>query len=149
LLKQDDYVKGRLVEMGWRWCTKYNGGYMAGQMIMSTLANRVRCGWASWLETIDRIPQYMAENELPALKHPSVWEPTFVKLLHAVDGIYDGSAIDLSKGALFWGDLAHIERQWFKDLIAAKNPTIESDGSGQELRQHPMVANANSMYFFR
>lgn len=149
MLKQDDYIKGRLVEMGWRWASRYDGGYMAGQIVMSTIANRVRCGWGAWLEVIDRIPLYMAENEIPPLKHPSVWEPTFVKLLHAVDGIYDGSALDMSNGALYWGDLQHIERQWFKDLISATKPPIEEDGSGVPLRQHPQVGNINSLTFFR
>lgn len=149
MLKQDSYVQSRLVEMGWRWTTKYNGGHMAGQMVMSTIANRVRCGWGNWLEVIDRIPKYMAENQLPELVHPSVWEPSFVKLLHTVDGVYDGSAVDLSKGALYWGDLSNIERPWFKELIAATKPPIVEDGSGIELRQHPMVTNVNSLSFFR
>jgi hypothetical protein len=45
MLKQDDYIKGRLVEMGWRFCQSYVGaGHIAGQMIMHCLANRVRNG---------------------------------------------------------------------------------------------------------
>lgn len=148
MLKQDDYIKGRLVEMGWRW-GKAQGGHMAGQLVMHTIANRVRCGWGSWLQVIDKIPTFMAENEMPPLEHPSVWEPAFVKLLHTVDGVYDGSTPDLSSGALYWGDLGKIERQWFKNLIAATKPTIVEDGSGVELRQHPQVANINSLTFFQ
>ncbi len=149
LLKQDDLIKAQLVCMGWRWSQAYSGGHVAGELVMSTLANRTRCGWGSWLQVIDSVPKYMAENELPPLSFPSVWEPAFVKLLHSVDGIYDGSVPDKSKGALYWGELNKIERPWFKALIAATNPTIIEDGSGVELRQHPIVANINSLTFFR
>jgi hypothetical protein len=84
----------------------------------------------------------MAENVMPALEHPTIWQPDFVKLLHAIDGIYDGSTKDLSNGALYWGDLNHIERTWFKELIGAENPDTG-------LRQHPMVSNINSLSFFK
>lgn len=149
MLKQESYQQARLVEIGWRWASQYNGGHLAGQMVMHAMMNRTRCGWGSILENIDRIPQYMAEYEMPPLKHPSIWEPTFVKLLHAVDGIADGSAPDLSHGALYWGDLGHIERPWFQSLMSAVSPPIEEDGSGVSLRQHPIVANINSLTFFR
>lgn len=148
MLKQDSYIQAKLIEIGWRW-GKPQGGHQAGEMVMHTIANRVRCGWGSWLNVIDRIPVFMAENDMPPLEHPSIWEPAFVKLLHTVDGIYDGSVPDKSKGALYWGELSKIERPWFKALIAATNPTIPEDGSGIELRQHPAVANINSLTFFR
>lgn len=140
MLKQDDYIKGRLVEMGWRFGKQY-GGHMAGQLVMSTIANRVRCGWGSWLQVIDHVPIFMAENQLPKLEHPSVWEPGFVKLLHAVDGIYDGSTPDLSKGALYWADLAHIERDWFKEkIVQSRKETGEP--------AHQRVVDMNSLSFW-
>lgn len=141
MLKQDDYIKGRLVEMGWRWGKAYSGGHLAGQLVMHTIANRVRCGWGSWLAVIDGIPKFMAEEDMPPLEHPSVWEPAFVKLLHTVDGVYDGSVPDLSQGALYWAELGHVERPWFKELIQAVD---EETG----LRRHPQVANLNSLSFF-
>jgi hypothetical protein len=142
LLKIEDLQKAKLVETGWRFGQSYTGGYIAGQMAMSTLANRVRAGWGNWLEVIERVPNFMAENELPPLKFPNIWDGNFVKLLHVVDGVFDGSAVDLSKGALYWGDLARIERPWFKNLIDAVN---EETG----LRQHPIVASMTSLTFFR
>ena len=148
MLKQDDFCRAQLVCMGWRW-GRLQGGHQAGEMVMHALANRTRCGWGSWLQVIQNVPKYMAENEMPALEFPSIWEPSFVKLLHTVDGIYDGSVPDKSAGALYWGDLQHIERPWFKDLIQATNPPIEEDGSGVCLRTHPVVANINSLTFFR
>lgn len=142
MLRQDDYIKGKLVEIGWRFCKSYIGaGHIAGQMIMHTVANRVRCGWGSWLQVLDGIPKYMAENELPPLEHPAVWDATFVKLLQTVDGIYDGSTPDLSKGALFWCDLAKIERDWFREkIVTAQKP----DGTLQHMR----VANTNGLNFW-
>lgn len=140
-MKQDEYVKAQLVEMGYRFGKKY-GGHIAGQLVMSTIANRVRSGWGSWLHMLDRVPFYMAENELPAFEHPAVWEPGFVKLLQVVDGIYEGSASDMSKEALYWGDLSHIERDWFKEKIIQAR---KEDGTPV----HPRVVDMGSLSFWR
>jgi hypothetical protein len=122
VLKQDDYIKAKLVEIGWRYASKYGGGHLMGQLVMWCTANRVRAGWGSWLQMIDNLPPTLAENELPPLKHPSVWDAVFVKLLHVVDGIYDGSMPDLSKGGVYWGVLGQIERPWFLEkIVQARN----------------------------
>jgi hypothetical protein len=140
-LKVEDLQKSVLVSLGWRFGQSYAGGYLAGQMVMSTLANRVRSGWGNWLEVMERVPFFMAENELPPLKYPGVWDGNFVKLLHVVDGVFEGSAQDMSKGALYWADLSRVERPWFKDLIGALNEFGE--------RQHPICASMNSLTFFK
>jgi hypothetical protein len=69
------------------------------------------------MQVLDSVPKFMAENELPALEHPALWDPAFVKLLHAVEGVYDGSIPDDSHGALYWCDLSSIERAWFKEKV--------------------------------
>ena len=147
MLKQDDYIKGKLVELSWRFLRSYIGtGPVAGQMIMNTIANRVRCGWGGWLQVIDRIPAYMAENEMPPLEHPLVWDATFIKLLQTVDGVFDGSIPDLSCGALYWGDLSKIERDWFKDsIIHARHPE-GTPKAGQPV--HIRIANTNGLNFW-
>jgi hypothetical protein len=142
MLRQDDFNKAKLVETAWRFGQSYAGGHIAGQMVMSVLANRVRCGWGSWLDVIERVPLYMAESELPVLKYPSVWEPNWVKLLHSVDAAYDGSFADLSKGALYWGDLGKIERDWFRTKII--QPRREDSTP-----VHPLIANLNSLSFWK
>lgn len=145
MLRQEDYLKAKLVEIGWRFGQSYTGagGYVAGQIIMSIVANRVRAGWGSWLQMIDRVPAFMAENVMPAFEHPPIWEPAFTKLLHCVDGVYDNSIKDLSNGAMYWGDLSRIERPWFKEkILDAVNP----DTGG---RVHPIVGNMNALSFFR
>jgi hypothetical protein len=154
LLKQDDFVKGVLVQYGWRFGQSYGGGHLAGQMVMQVIANRVRLGWGTWLRMLDRVPDYMAENSLPELVHPSVWEPAFVKLLAAVDGIFDGSVPDMTRGnefpgvngpksgALYFCALNNIQRPWFKDnIVDAVNPL-----TGQ--RQHQRVWTMNNLVGF-
>lgn len=141
MLRQDDYIRSALVSYGWRYSQAYVGGHLAGQLVMHCIANRARAGWGSWLEVLDNVPKYIAEKEMPPLIHGSVWSAEFVKLLHAVEGIHDGSAQDLSKGALYFGDLGHIETDFFKNLIAGENEL--------GLRQHPLVASIGSLSFFR
>lgn len=121
MLKQDSFIQAHLVTLGHRFTQYYGSGHLGGQMVMHALANRVRIGWGSWLQVIEGVPRFMAENELPPLTFPPVWDPAFVKLLHAVEGVMDGSAPDLSKGGLYWADLAKIERSWFTDTVV-QNP---------------------------
>jgi hypothetical protein len=146
MLKIEDVQKTKLVEIGWRFGQMYSGGYVSGQMIMHVIANRVRCGWGPWLDVIQKVPQFMAENELPPLEFPSVWNGSFMKLLHVVDGVFDGSLPDMSKGALYFADLNKIERSWFKTKIL---DPVKEDGPSVGQRQHPIVANVNSLSFFR
>jgi hypothetical protein len=145
MLKQDDYQKAKLVECGWRFGKPY-GGYKAGQLVMHTLMNRVRVGWGSnILQVIDAVPKFMAENELPALEHPPLWDAAFVKLLHSVEGIFDGSVLDESSGALYWGDLNHIERQWFRDKIILAR---KDDPNGQLVPAHQRVHDMGTLSFW-
>lgn len=87
------------------------------------------------LEVIDRIPNFSALKELPT-GTPSIWEPSFVRLLHEVDAIYDGTT-DYSKGAVYWCDTRYIETEFFKEKILAFHD------------QHPRVVDMNSLAFFR
>jgi hypothetical protein len=93
----------------------------------------------------------MAENEIPPLVHPPIHEPTFVKLLQSVDGVFDGAINDLSKGALYWGDLAKLEREWFREkIVQAKKHINISDGGLElvEVSAHQRVANMNGLTFW-
>jgi len=141
LLKQEDFIKGKLVELGWRFGSLY-GGHLAGQMVMCVLATRFRLGWGSYLDVLAGVPNFMAENELPPLVLKTTWDASFVKLLHAVDGIYEGSVSDLAKGAIYWCDTNRVEREWFRDkIIRAK----KEDGTPA----HPLVSNMGSLSFFK
>lgn len=135
MLTQDNYIKAKLVETGWRYAQFYGGGHLAGQIVMGCIANRVRAGWGSWLQMLDGLDQFAAENTIPPLKHPSVWEPSFIKLLHTVDGIFDQSIQDLSKGGLYWADLSKIDRTWFLEKIVQAK---DADGVPRHKRVNDM-----------
>ncbi len=134
MLRQDDYQKAQLVTIGWRHGKEY-GGHLSACLIMSVLANRVRVGWGNWLEVLDRIPTFSAELEMPT-GTPSIWEANFVRLLHEVEAIFDGSQ-DYSKGALYWCDTRRIETPFFRDKILGN------------LEEHPRVLEMNTLALFR
>lgn len=102
---------------------------------MSCIANRVRLGWGGWLDVLDRVPLFSAQIEQPG-GTPSIWEPTFVRLLHEVEAIYDGSA-DYSKGATYWCDLRRVETDFFKNKILT------------DPQNHPRIADMNTLTLFR
>lgn len=131
MLRQDDYQRSKLVTVMWQWGRDY-GGHLAACMIGSTIANRVRAGWGTWLEVIDRIPNFAATTVIPT-GTPNIWEPQFVRLLHEVDAIYDGTK-DYASGALYWADTRDITTPFFKDKI---------------LPEHKTVGSLNSLTFWR
>lgn len=135
MLRQDDYQKAQLVTVGWRWGKEY-GGHDAACMIMSVIGNRVRSGWGSWLEVIDHIPKFSAQTEQPT-GTPTIWEPVFIRLLHEVEGIYDGSIKDVSKGAKYWADLRRVDNPWFREKILGN------------LIEHPRIGDMNTLTLFK
>ncbi len=143
MLRQDDFQKAKLVTVGWQHGNVY-GGHTASCMIMSVIANRVRAGWGNWSDVIDNIPKYSAIKEMPS-GSPPIWEPSFVKLLHEVEGIYDGSMnyalskdnVGVKHSAFYWADLRNIETEFFREKIISQ-PEI-----------HPRIADMNSLTLFR
>jgi hypothetical protein len=147
MITQDLFVQAKIVDIAWQFLQKYEtGGHLGGRMIMHTLANRVRVGWGAWLSVIDRVPVFMAESEMPRASYPAIWEPNFIKLLQAVDGVYSGSTHDLSKGALYWGVLGKIENPWFQDKIISAR---QEDHNGTLVPIHMRVADLNGLSFWR
>lgn len=146
MLKQDDFIKAQLVAVGWRFGQSYSGGHLAAQMVMNVIGNRFRVWGLPWLDCIENVPTHMAENELPPLKFPSVWDQNFVKLLHSVDAAFEGTLQDMTKGALYWGDLSRIERPWFKEKIIQAR---KEDVNGDLVPVHPRVADLNGLSFWK
>ena len=135
LLRQDDFLKGQLVLAGWRHGHVF-GGWMASCMVISCLANRQKLGWGNWLEVLNTIPNYSATIEQPT-GMPSIWEPSFVRLLSEVPNVYDGSK-DFAKGGLYWADLSKpIDNPWFQEKIL------------NNLDMHPRVCDMGSLTIFR
>jgi hypothetical protein len=137
MLRQDDMLKSQLVLIGWRNALEY-GGHLGALMIMGCVMNRVRAGWGNLFDVIEGIPRFAAQEILPnSDKFPPIWEPSFIRLLHEVEGVFDGSGIDYSKGGLYWADLRKVDREWFKEKILCCPD------------QHPRVADMNSLTVFR
>jgi antibiotic biosynthesis monooxygenase (ABM) superfamily enzyme len=135
VLRQDDFVKGQLVLLGWRYGHQF-GGHLGSCVIMSCLANRQKLGWGSWIDVISNVDKYSATLEQPK-DWPSIWEPQFVRLLHECESIHDGSQ-DYAKGAVYWFDSAKpVDNPWFKEKIL------------DHLEVHPKVGDMNSLIFLR
>jgi hypothetical protein len=135
LLRQDDFQKAQLALAGWRHGRDF-GGHLAPCLIMSCLANRQRLGWGNWLEVIEGMPKYSATVEQP-VGFPQVWEPNFVRLLHEVESIYDGSK-DYANGAVYWFDSSKpVDNTWFQEKIL------------NDKEAHPKVGDMNSLMLFR
>lgn len=135
MLRQDDFQKSQLVLTGWRWGKEY-GGHLASCMVMSCIMNRVRLGWGTVLEVLDRIPAYAATTDLPT-GTPSIWEPGFVRLLHEVESIYSGSGQDYAKGGVYWCDTRDVTTPFFTDKILGQ-PDV-----------HPRIVDLNTLTIFR
>lgn len=134
MLRQDDYLKGKLVDVGWQYGSPY-GGHLAACMVMGVLANRFRKGWGSWQEIFANIPKYAASSNPPAFNAPTMWEPGFVKLLHEVEGIFDGTQ-SMSKDALYWCDTRYVDTPFFQNKILG-NP------------DHPRIVEMNTLALFK
>lgn len=102
---------------------------------MGCIANRARLGWGTWLEIINSVSKYAAEEISPS-GVPSVWDANFIRLLTEVEGIYDGSTKDMSCGGLYWCDTRRVTRDWFRDEIIRSG-------------RHLVVANMNSLNIYR
>lgn len=139
MLRQDDAVKSYLVLECFRQGSDF--GQQPTLMVLGCLANRQRLGWGSFLEVLQKVPKFSATVEQPNRdKWPDLWNPEFIKLLHAVDGVYDGSVPDPALGGLYWADLSKgikgITNPWFREKIL-NSP------------QHPAVANQGPFTLFR
>jgi hypothetical protein len=102
---------------------------------MSVLSNRVKSGWGSWLDVLYRVPSFAATTNIPAYTPPQIWEPGFVRLLHEVDAIYDGTK-DYAKGALYWCDTRDVNTEFFHNKILLDKET------------HPRVGEMNTLVTF-
>lgn len=140
MLRQDDFQQSLVLLECWRQGHSF-GNHQIPTMVAGCLANRTRLGWGSWLDVLRGVPKFSAVIEQPNRdKFPDIWEPNFVKLLHTISGIWDGSVPDPALGGLYWADLSQgvngITNPWFRDKIL-KSP------------QHTACANQNSFTIFR
>jgi hypothetical protein len=121
MLRQDDFQQALVILECWRQGCDF-GNHQIPTIIAGCLGNRVRLGWGSWLEVLKNVPKFSAVLEQPNRdKVPDIWEPNFIKLLHNISGIWDGSIADPALGGIYWADLskgkAGITNQWFQEKI--------------------------------
>jgi hypothetical protein len=135
LLRQDDYQKTHLVDEGWKYGKEY-GGHLAACMVMSCIMNRVKKGWGTLPQVIEKIPNFLAEEYVPDGAMPSIWEPGFVRLLHEVEPIFDTTQ-DYAKGAVYWADTRRITTPFFVNKIL---PNKED---------HPRIVEMNTFVCFK
>jgi hypothetical protein len=117
MLRTDDFVKGQLVLYGWRAGRAW-GGHTASCLILSVLANRHKRGWGAYMDLLADAPN-KAGSDFDDTAIPNLWDPNFVRLLHEVESIFDGS-MDHAKGALYYCDSTKIDNPWFKQFILDK-----------------------------
>lgn len=138
-MRQDDFVKSLLALEAWRQGKDF--GQQPILMVLGCLANRQRLGWGSWLEVVAKLPKFSATIAQPNREEfPDIWDQAFVKTLHAIDSIYDGSIPDPALGGVYWADLSQgrggITNPWFREKIL-NSP------------QHTAVANQGPFTLFR
>lgn len=129
----DDVVKSELALTAWRHGQTY-GGHSAGLMVAHCLRNRQQKGWNNWLGVIESIPKFSATLDQPA-GMPTQWDRNFLKILSAIDGIFDNTTKDIVNGGLYWADLRKIESGWFLEKIARST-------------DHHRVADMNTLVFW-
>lgn len=123
-----------MVLYAWRQ-GKDHGGILAAEMIMHVMSNRVKAGWGNWMDVLSSAPSRSATMEQPT-DIPHIWSPEFTRLLHSVEGAFDGSSKDLSNGAMYFCDSNKVDNPWFKEKILGN------------LSVHRKVADMNSLMFF-
>lgn len=135
MVRQDDWLKSKLVDYGYTYGAEY-GGHLGACLIMSVLANRQRIGWGSWAEVLGNADKFHA-HDLQTFTWPQIWGPQFVRLLQEVDGIFDGTQ-DYAKGGVYWCDSAKpVTNEWFKEKILGNHDI------------HPIIGNMNSLLIFK
>jgi hypothetical protein len=134
MLRQDDWRKSHLVTFGWNAGKKY-GGHLGSCIIMSVIMNRVKLGWGTVEEILNKFPQTAANPDIPK-DVPQIWSPEFIRLLHEIESIYDGSK-DYSNGAVYFCDTAEPVSEWFQEKVL------------NEKEAHRCVGNMNSLMYFK
>jgi hypothetical protein len=114
-VRSQDIIKAKLFEVAWRESNGKAGLY--GEIIAWCLANRVRRNMGTWAEVLANVPKYRANEPDPSADMPNLWEPNVVKLLQAIDDIYDNAGLDHSNGGIYWCFTEKGANPWFKENV--------------------------------
>jgi hypothetical protein len=113
------YIKAQLIECAWKYGQHY-GGTPAMLNILHTLKNREKAGFGTYLHVLDTVDKWHAAPP-KTTQHPDAWDRRFLSLYNDIDGICDDTRKDSSNGALYWGDLADVQSEWWLTHVA-RNP---------------------------
>lgn len=114
-MKGSDVIKSQLFISAWR---EVKGqGHLAGEMVAWCFANRVRRGMGNWAEVLANIDRYRAHDIPKSEEFPNLWDAHAVKLMQAVDNVYDNLGKDLANGGMFYCFSEQEVRPWFKDAV--------------------------------
>jgi hypothetical protein len=100
--------------------------------------NRVMAGWngGDWCAVMEAHQKFSGTTDLvDTIRWPDVRDPRFQAVLLKVDSIYDGTAPDITNGALYYANLAFANSQWFLTNIV-QNPA------------HPRLGTVGQQTFF-
>lgn len=99
------------------------------------LSNRYKRGWGSFLEILADAPNKTGSFQI-STDIPNLWDANFVRLLHEIESIYDGS-MDYAKGALYYCDSTKIDNEWFKTYIL------------DQPDEHPRIGGMDTLMLFQ
>ena len=139
-MQYDNYIKAKLVDYIYCHCG-HNNALNGLKAHAFNLRNRVQNGWGSWLEVIEHADDY-AGNEKITNPSPTGNDVLWIKLLSAIDSIYDYSEPDkLCSGlagtteglrvvsGLYVVDFQGPVRQWFRDNVQNQKPSHKIIGT--------------------
>lgn len=121
MVRQDDYVLSLIITECWRQGSDF-GNSQIPLLILGCLANRQRLGWGAFLDVLKSVPKFSSVLVQPNRdKFPEIWDPSFIKILHAAGGICDGSVPNPALEGLYWADLSQglggVTNPWFRDKV--------------------------------
>ena len=114
-MRSADVIKVQLFLTAYRESNGKCGLY--GEIVAWCLANRVRRNMGTWVETLANVPKYRANEPDPVPDMPNLWDPNVVKLMQAVDGIYNNAGLDHSNGGLFYCFTEKGTSPWFREFV--------------------------------
>jgi hypothetical protein len=114
-MRPQDLIKAKLFDTAWRESNGKAGLY--GEIIARCLANRVRRNMGTWAEVLSNVAKYRANEPDPLPEMPNLWEPSVLKLLSAVDEIYENAGLDSSNGGIWYIFTERGVNEWFKTFV--------------------------------
>lgn len=135
-MNADTYIKGQLAAFCIHEAARH-GGVENMVAVANVMRNRVMHGWygGDWMETIEKAIDHTGCIYLDEKK--TRLRDTNVRIfLQRIDDIYSGAEEDNTEGALFYAELAKVNRYWFTKNVSSR------------MHDHPMIATIGPVSFF-